>query len=213
MSSKLYVLSGKDLGSAFEVVSGSLIGRAEDCGIRLTDASISRQHARLEKEGAHWHLIDLGSRNGLHQGGERLERIVLVDHDEFLLGEVKLRFRNAAKLRPEKSKPAKPVDDDGGGLELEEDIDLESLAPKKPARSRAAQDQAGPASAGTRTPSEADERRAALVRSSSSRGGFLTDSLEDRPLWMTLLILLVVLGISSGLAYGVFRLVTGARGG
>ncbi len=119
MSPKLYVLSGKDLGSAFEAVSGSLIGRAEGCGIRLADASISREHARLEKQGAHWHLIDLGSRNGLHQGGERLERIVLVDHDEFLLGEVKLRFRNAAKTHAEQPRSAKPIPAEDGGLELE----------------------------------------------------------------------------------------------
>lgn len=43
---------------------GLTIGRGQDAGIRLPDASVSRRHARIARERGVWTLHDLGSRHG-----------------------------------------------------------------------------------------------------------------------------------------------------
>ncbi len=90
---RIYALSGPDLGRTFDVVDGATFGRTAECAVTLRDASVSRTHARLEREGARWRVVDTGSRNGLFVGTERVTSIALDDGDEFRLGEVVLRFR------------------------------------------------------------------------------------------------------------------------
>lgn len=216
---KLYVLAGKDLGAVFDVEDKALIGRSKECDVRLTDGSIGRRHARLEREGSHWHLIDLGSANGLRTGDEKVERVVLMDLDEVVLGRVRLRFRDdkdpekstvddsnlaTATASSERAAADEFGRDESPGLELEDEIDLESLAPE-PARAASPKP--------SRIPSPANKQRAELMRQDSPRGGFLTDALEDRPLWLSFLLFLFVLALTSGLAYGMFRLVVGMRAG
>lgn len=65
-----------------EVLVGALpaeIGRGVDCHVVLTDASVSRVHARVERD-AEGRLVlrDLGSRNGVRVAGARVES-ALVD--------------------------------------------------------------------------------------------------------------------------------------
>lgn len=48
------------------------IGRSESSDIVLTDGSISRQHAQLERTGDGWQVRDLGSENGTYLGGKPL---------------------------------------------------------------------------------------------------------------------------------------------
>lgn len=90
---RIYVLSGPDLGRTFDVVEGATFGRTAECAVTLRDASVSRSHARLERDGTSWRIVDAGSRNGLFVGTERVTSIALDDGDEFRLGEVALRFR------------------------------------------------------------------------------------------------------------------------
>ena len=223
---RLFALSGHALGESFELADGAVIGRAPGCDVRLADASISRRHARLERDGLDWRLVDLGSRNGVFQGGERVEQLVLIDFDEFSLGDVQLRFRldleqppaadapaPAASAPPAEAQrsapaPARSGGEPAGGLELEEDIDLEALAPPE----SASKGRSGPRAAEP-APTAADARRAEILRSPSARGSLLTDSLDERPPWMAALILVVALALMGGLAWGVFQLVVGARGG
>jgi len=47
-----------------ELAAGAVLGRAESCALRLDGPSVSRQHARLERDGPLWLLRDLGSKNG-----------------------------------------------------------------------------------------------------------------------------------------------------
>ncbi len=51
-----------------------VVGRAEDCQLRLTSPLVSRHHCELtvEKDGA-W-IRDLSSRNGTFVNGERVDR-------------------------------------------------------------------------------------------------------------------------------------------
>ncbi|MDZ4772807.1 MAG: FHA domain-containing protein [Planctomycetota bacterium] len=93
---KIFVLTGPDVGHSCDVEAGALFGRADDCVVRLKDASISRHHARLERTAAGWSVVDLGSRNGVFWDGERVERVTLEEGREFTLGEVVLKFRDGA---------------------------------------------------------------------------------------------------------------------
>ncbi len=100
MSAKLFVLSGKALGTIFSLQEATILGRGKDAGVRLADASVSRLHARIEPEGDGWRVTDLDSSNGIWVAGQRVETALLKDLDEFRAGALELRIR---------------IDADGGG--------------------------------------------------------------------------------------------------
>src|SRR5437867_7916770 len=65
-----------DGGSAVHALEPDVrlvIGRAEDCDLRIPHESVSRRHAILSGRGG-WHLEDLGSSNGTFSGGIELSR-------------------------------------------------------------------------------------------------------------------------------------------
>ncbi|MBL8860326.1 MAG: FHA domain-containing protein [Planctomycetes bacterium] len=132
---KIFVLTGPDVGQSFDVQSGAVFGRADDCAVRLHDASVSRRHARLEQTVAGWSLVDLGSRNGLFLDGARLERVPLEEATDFRLGEVVLRFRAsspAADAPPPAVTPQRAPASEADEIVLEGDWD-ESKASATPA--------------------------------------------------------------------------------
>ena len=53
------------------------LGRGTDCRVRFYDPLVSRRHARVFKEEGVWYIEDLGSRNGTHADGQRIERMAL----------------------------------------------------------------------------------------------------------------------------------------
>ena len=89
---EFFCLSGPDMGRSFEVDDGALFGRAPECRVRLRDKSISRQHARLERDGDRWRLVDAGSRNGVFVDDER---VVHVGGDLYLAASAVERARAA----------------------------------------------------------------------------------------------------------------------
>ncbi len=64
------------------------LGRTDASDIRVDDETISRKHASIIWENGAPVLIDTGSRNGIHLGEERVERIPLRDGLVFRLGGV-----------------------------------------------------------------------------------------------------------------------------
>ena len=76
--------SGKLRGSRWpldqEVVT---IGRGSDCDIMVPDRQVSRYHAQIRKQSDGYIIEDLGSKNGTHLNGVRVEKqAVLQDGDE-----------------------------------------------------------------------------------------------------------------------------------
>ena len=82
-------------GMAHDVALGGermVIGRLKTCDICLADAVASREHAALEREGAGWALVDLGSTNGTLVNGERTDRARLRDGDTITIGTSELIY-------------------------------------------------------------------------------------------------------------------------
>ncbi|MBN9159734.1 MAG: hypothetical protein BGO98_35380 [Myxococcales bacterium 68-20] len=63
-----------------------LLGRSKtQADLRLDDPNVSRQHAVIERVGAAFYIVDLGSTNGVHIGGERVTRRALSDGDMIVI--------------------------------------------------------------------------------------------------------------------------------
>jgi pSer/pThr/pTyr-binding forkhead associated (FHA) protein len=69
------------------------VGRDEDVAIRVDEPLVSRRHARLEKRGEAWVVVDLGSTNFTRVNGERVvyER-ELAHGDELRFGRARCSF-------------------------------------------------------------------------------------------------------------------------
>jgi transcriptional regulator with GAF, ATPase, and Fis domain len=74
------------------------IGRDPDATIRIPQAAVSRQHARIERQGDGWLLVDLGGRNGSLVNGRFVREVVLKPLDEIRVGDAVFKFvgRDAA---------------------------------------------------------------------------------------------------------------------
>ena len=69
------------------------VGRDEDVAIRVDEPLVSRRHARIERRGETWVVVDLGSTNFTRVNGERVLRERELAHgDELQLGRARCRF-------------------------------------------------------------------------------------------------------------------------
>jgi len=68
------------------------LGRMEGNDLVLRDHTVSRRHAKLEKSGDGWVVVDLGSRNGVKVNGVQTERAPVKPGDVLTLGMVELRL-------------------------------------------------------------------------------------------------------------------------
>ena len=71
-----------------------LIGRSEQCDVRVESAFVSRYHALIIRDGEQDLLLDLGSTNGLLVGSRRVMRHVLHHRDLIQIGPAKLTYIN-----------------------------------------------------------------------------------------------------------------------
>jgi DNA-binding winged helix-turn-helix (wHTH) protein len=71
-----------------------LVGRDRDCAVRIDSATLSRHHARIVVTSEIATIEDLGSKNGTHVNGKRLEHPEsLKDSDEIQVGSVTMTYR------------------------------------------------------------------------------------------------------------------------
>ncbi|MGE0548929.1 MAG: diguanylate cyclase [Kofleriaceae bacterium] len=88
-------ITGSASGTVFRLPSArSLIGRANECAIRITDDGISRKHAAIWSDGEAMWIADLESRNGTYLNGQRVTSATLLrDGDKIQVGRTTvLRF-------------------------------------------------------------------------------------------------------------------------
>jgi hypothetical protein len=73
----------------------TVIGRAEDCDVRLHDPNASRRHAEVRRESWRYLISDLGSLNGTHVNGQPVSDPHQLQHgDTILIASVPLRFED-----------------------------------------------------------------------------------------------------------------------
>src|SRR5438067_3385928 len=83
----------------------TLVGRKEDCDLRLDHKSISKLHCVLVKTDGLLLLRDLGSTNGTRVNGQRVRRAALLPNDQLQLASLRYTVQVAA------DEPAPPVTD------------------------------------------------------------------------------------------------------
>ncbi len=121
--SKLIILEGPDAGAKFSFDSGRLlIGRGDECQIRINQGSISRHHAALTFMGDCWQIEDLNSQNGVFIDGVQISRQRLTVSTRLRLGTINVQFEAGPELQqqaasasqePERSPGAVSMDDIG----------------------------------------------------------------------------------------------------
>src|SRR5690349_1834679 len=89
----LVFLAGPIAGRRYKLGDGEyVIGRRSDCQVFVPDMRVSRQHARLWRDGDGWTLEDLGSNNGTYVNGVRLQGSTrLRNDDEIMIANNKIR--------------------------------------------------------------------------------------------------------------------------
>jgi hypothetical protein len=76
------------------VLSGSrvVIGRSREADLVLADPNVSRRHAELRRDESGWHVVDLGSTNGIKVNGQRVNQAGLSPGDRITIGVTDLTF-------------------------------------------------------------------------------------------------------------------------
>jgi predicted component of type VI protein secretion system len=69
----------------------SAVGRDPSCEIVVTDGSVSRRHARLERRGEAWWVVDLGSANGTYVNSLKVGEQALKNGQELRFGALAFR--------------------------------------------------------------------------------------------------------------------------
>src|SRR3954447_3707076 len=66
----------------------TVIGRREDCDLRIPLGDVSRKHCRLVRDGDILKVEDLGSSNGTYLNGRRVQEALLAPGDSIQVGPV-----------------------------------------------------------------------------------------------------------------------------
>ncbi|MEE8410520.1 MAG: FHA domain-containing protein [Myxococcota bacterium] len=104
---RLICIAGADNGREYAIDQREMVvGRAPGCSIILTDNSVSREHARLLRDGDTYTLIDQRSANGTFLNNQRVDRGRMRSGDEVGFGSTRFRFLEIGDV-------FKPVDASG----------------------------------------------------------------------------------------------------
>jgi predicted component of type VI protein secretion system len=102
-------------GPVIDVVKDqSMVGRDPSCEVVVTDGSVSRRHARLERRGAAWWVIDQGSANGTYVNSLRVAEQELRHGQELRFGA--LSYRVEIQADPEATVATPALADDSATL-------------------------------------------------------------------------------------------------
>jgi predicted component of type VI protein secretion system len=78
-----------------------VVGRKEDCDVRLEHKSVSKMHCVLVKTDGLLLLRDLGSTNGTRVNGTRVRRAALLPNDQISIAHYKFRIYLGPDAAPE----------------------------------------------------------------------------------------------------------------
>ena len=97
-------------GPPVEIVKDmTLVGRGEDCDVRVDHKSVSKIHCILVKTDGLLLLRDLGSTNGTRVNGQRVRRAALLPNDNISVANVRYSIRFGADIDAELEMNSLPV--------------------------------------------------------------------------------------------------------
>ena len=91
-SAMVLISTGIQKGARFLLTDIASIGRSASSSIFLDDITVSRSHARIEKEAAGFNLTDTGSLNGTYVNNLQTAHVLLKHGDEIQIGKFHLLF-------------------------------------------------------------------------------------------------------------------------
>ena len=68
-----------------------MVGREPTCDVVVSDGSVSRKHAILERRGDGWAIVDQGSANGTFVDSQRVTDVALRNGQELRFGAMAFR--------------------------------------------------------------------------------------------------------------------------
>jgi hypothetical protein len=84
---------GPESGRSLPLAPVTVIGRAPGCQIRLDDAFVSAEHARLRRRNGRWYVADLQSTNGTLLNQRPLEAEQPIEYGDVIgIGDVRLKL-------------------------------------------------------------------------------------------------------------------------
>jgi hypothetical protein len=92
-SAVLVGLNGTHAGYSIPVRDGFVIGSSFTCALRLSDPSVSWQHARLRLVNGQWYIQDMNSKSGLYVNGKRVQAVPLNKCNRIRVGSTEFEFR------------------------------------------------------------------------------------------------------------------------
>ncbi|MDJ0974908.1 MAG: sigma 54-interacting transcriptional regulator [Planctomycetota bacterium] len=91
-----FIVDEKDQRTVFEIDKEKiLVGRSAENDISVMDLRASRLHCRMERHGAQYLVVDLGSQNGTRLNGHLVDRSALKVGDEIGVGNARIWFEKA----------------------------------------------------------------------------------------------------------------------
>jgi len=93
-----------------------VVGRKEDCDLRLDHKSVSKQHCVIARTDGMLFLRDLGSTNGTRVNGTRVRRAALLPNDQVAIAHFKFRVF----LGPDEPEPGPGPEEHTQAMDREE---------------------------------------------------------------------------------------------
>ena len=90
----------------------TLVGRDEDCDLRLDHKSISKLHCVIVKTDGLLLVRDLGSTNGTRVNGQRVRRAALLPNDTLAIANLRYQIKFGAELEKESESDSTPSKND-----------------------------------------------------------------------------------------------------
>lgn len=100
-------LVSTDGGPTIDLIKDlTLIGRDEDCDVRLEHKSVSKLHCILVMSDGMILLRDLGSTNGTRVNGQKVRRAALLPNDSLAVANLKYQVKYGIDLAPDVPAPS-----------------------------------------------------------------------------------------------------------
>lgn len=61
-----------------------VMGRGQDCNVKIDDLYLSSHHTKLWYDEEEWHIVDLDSTNGTYINGKRLKNEMILDNGDVI---------------------------------------------------------------------------------------------------------------------------------